>query len=411
MVGTVLYPEWVIDGTGAPPLMGYGVLIRDQVIEAVGPREALRPRPGDHELRFDGMTLLPGLINNHVHLNLPGEVDAAWLPWLMQSDSALALHGAGLLARTLRAGITTVRDCGSRGTTVLDLSSAQAAGLVPGSRVIACGVPLTITGGHGRPFGGECDGEDGVRRVVRQQVSIGAQFIKVLGSGGGTPGSLPDYPSFSPRELAAIVETAHSLGRKVTVHCTATAAIANAVDAGVDGIEHATFGAPGAMGRYDPEVGERLAAAGIDVTTTLQVYRDMAELSERPDHELWVARRDTARRSMAQLRELGVPLLAGSDAGWRATSFTRFWRELDELVVCGMSPVEAVHAATGGVARALGIDDRFGLVQADKTADLVVVQGDLSSDIRCLQVVRAVFQDGQLVHGSAIGQTSLPETQ
>src|SRR5207302_8946126 len=161
---------------------------------------------------------------------------------------------------------------------VLDLVAARADGLLQIPRIVAAGCALTISGGHMRPFGGEVDGVDGVRQMVRRLVSAGAAFIKVAGSGGGTPGSLTDYPSFSVEELVATVETAHGLGRKVTVHCTAAAAIQRASDAGVDSLEHGYFVAPGQFDAYDPALADRLAGAGISVTPTLQVFRDMAEL-------------------------------------------------------------------------------------------------------------------------------------
>src|SRR5215831_17957785 len=153
---------------------------------------------------------------------------------------------------------------------------------------------LTISGGHMRPFGGEVDGVDGVRQIVRRLVSDGADFIKMAGSGGGTPGSLTDYPSFSVAELQASVETAHGLGRRVTVHCTAAAAIERAVSAGVDSIEHGYFGAPGNFQAYDPRLAERLVQAEVSVTPTLQVFRDMAEcLPAGAERDFWQSRRET----------------------------------------------------------------------------------------------------------------------
>jgi imidazolonepropionase-like amidohydrolase len=216
---TLIYPEWLIDGTGQEVQLGK-VLVIDESgrIEAVTGAGEVEPGVTDQVVRAPGQTLLPGLINMHAHLTLVND-NAPFVPYMQaQSDVALALRAAHNAVSCLRAGVTTVRDCGSRGRTVLDLRAAISEGLVPGPRVVAAGWALTISGGHMRPFGGEVDGVDGVSRMVRTLVSAGADFIKVAGSGGGTPGSLADLPSFSPDEFRAIADAAHDLGRRVTIH-------------------------------------------------------------------------------------------------------------------------------------------------------------------------------------------------
>jgi imidazolonepropionase-like amidohydrolase len=392
---TIFYPEWLLVGTGAPPATGQAVVIAEEQIEAVLPVEAVTVRPDDTVLRLPGATLLPGLINHHAHLVLPGD-NTPFVPWIdTQTDAALALRAAHNAAVSLHAGVTTVRDCGGRGTTVLDLRQAQAEGLEGGARVISCGWPLTITGGHTRHFGGEVDGIDGIVRMVRQIIGLGADFVKVMVSGGGTPGSLPQYPSFSAAELRVVVETAHELGRKVAAHCIATESIVRAVEAGVDLIEHAMFVEPDMTLHYNPRVGEILARSSIPITPTLQVNRAMIEaLPDGPEREFWQRRSEAQRDVMRELHHLGVPLLAGSDAGWRATAFDTFWQELDELVLCGLSSAQAVHAATGAVSAALGESERYGTIRAGQRADLVVIEGSLASDIRQLSHVTLVMLGG-----------------
>jgi imidazolonepropionase-like amidohydrolase len=160
-------------------------------------------------------------------------------------------------------------------------------------------------------------------------------------------------------------------------------------------IEHASFAGPDAIYRFDSTVARQLAEAGIPVTPTLQVFRDMADiLPDGPERARWLQMRDNQRDGARRLHELGVPLLAGSDAGWRATTFDTFWKELDELVICGLSHVAAIHAATGAISRALGYDKQFGMIQPGLVADLVVVDGDVAKDIRRLAKVKAVYQDG-----------------
>jgi imidazolonepropionase-like amidohydrolase len=399
MTRLLLYPEWLIDGTGADAARGQAVVIAAGRFERIAPAAALVATEDDEIVRLDGMTLIPGLINNHVHLNLPGD-NTPFTPWIdLQTDAALALWSAHNSAVSLRSGVTTVRDCGGRGTTVLDTRDAQAGGRVSGAHIIACGWPLTISGGHTRHFGGEVDNEDGIRTMVRRVVSKGADFVKVMASGGGTPGSLSQYPSFTVAELRTLVETAHGLGRKVSAHCIATASIANAVEAGVDMIEHASFYGPDLVPHLDPRVADLLAEAAIPVTPTLQVARDMVDLlPDGPERDLWRQRQEAHHAIVRTLHARGVPMLAGSDAGWRATAFDTFGKELEELIVCGLSVPDAIHAATGGVTRALGYSETFGTIQPGQRADLVAVAGNLATDIHCLTHVSAVMQAGARVY-------------
>lgn len=393
----LLQPDWLIDGTGSDAREREAIVIDNGVIEAVGPVRDLENLPGITAIRLENASLLPGLMNNHVHLNLPGD-NTPMVPWLdTQTDASLALRTAENARRSLVAGITSVRDCGGRGTTVLDTRDAMRAGLAHGATIVSCGWPITITGGHTRHMGGEVDGPDGLRRMVRQLVSLGADFIKVMAAGGGTPGSLPQHPSFTIEELTVIVETAHDLGRKVSMHCIATESIDRAITAGTDLIEHAMFYDLDIVPRIDERVAQRLADSQIPVTPTTQVARDLLELrSPADDLAAWEQRRTIGLEIVSRLRELGVPMLAGSDAGWRATAFNTFWKELAELVEAGMTPVEAIAAATSSPAEALGLD-QVGALRPGYRADLLVVEGNVATDIRCLARVKAVYQNGQQV--------------
>ena len=394
----ILRPQWIIDGTGDSPLTRHAVAVTDGTIECVAPTHQISVGVDDQVIDLTGRTLIPGLINNHVHLVLPGD-NTPFVPWIdTQSDAALALRAAHNARTALCSGVTTVRDCGGRAGIVLDVRTAQADGLLTGSRVVACGWPLTITGGHTRQFGGEVDGEDALRQMVRRVVALGADYVKVMAAGGGTPGSLPQYPSFSAMELRAIVDAAHGLGRLVAAHCIAIASIENAIEAGVDLIEHASFFGLDLVPHFEPRLAERLAAAGIPITPTLQVARDLVDLlPDGPERDLWRRRQEAQREIVRQLHGLGVPLLAGSDAGWRATAFDSLWKELDELVACGLSPVAAIHAATGAVTQALGYGNSCGTIRAGESADLVAVDGDLATGIEQLRQVAVVIQGGTII--------------
>jgi imidazolonepropionase-like amidohydrolase len=388
---TVLYPEWLLDGTGAPARGGCAVSIVDGLIESVAPAAERIARDGDQVVPASGHTLLPGLINMHAHLSLTSD-NSPFVPYMdAHSDVALALRAAHNARVALQAGITTVRDCGARHTTVLEVRD----GPRDGARIVSCGWPLTISGGHMRPFGGEVDGALAARRTVRRIISAGADFIKVAGSGGGTPGSMSDLPSFLPDELHSIVETAHGLGRNVTVHCTATAAIGNALAAGVDSIEHGYFSAPGALLAFDERLADGLAAAGIPITPTLQVARDMVDaLPAGAERDAWQRRREAWTEMVRRLHQRGVRLLVGSDAGWRFTRFDDLWREMDELVSCGVSPLAAIFGATGAASEAIGRADEFGTIRPGMSADVLLVPGDVARDVRLLAHVGAVYLRG-----------------
>lgn len=393
---TLIFPEWLIDGSGDPARQRYALAIEGDRIAAVAPSNELTPQADDVVVRAEGMTLLPGLVNMHVHLNLAAD-NAPFIPYMdAHSDVALGFRSAFNARAALAAGVTTVRDCGSRGRSVLDLRPARSEGILAAPRILSAGCALTISGGHMRPFGGECDGVDGVRQMVRKLVSAGADFIKVAGSGGGTPGSLTDYPSFALEELRAIADTAHGLGRRVTVHCTATAAIRRAVEAGVDSIEHGYFVAPNDWDAYDPALADQLAVAGISITPTLQVFRDMAELLPAgAERDFWQHRRESLVHNVERLHRTGVRLTAGSDAGWRLTRFDNYARELEQLQACGLTPLEVIHAATGAASAASGFENHFGTLRQGLCADLLLVQGNAAEDVRHLANVQRVFLDGK----------------
>ena len=396
---TLIYPEWLIDGTGGAARQACALAFSNDLIEALGPSSEIVAREGDTVLRAPGLSLLPGLINIHAHLSLASD-NSPFIPYMdAHYDVALGLRAAHNAAASLRAGVTTIRDCGSRGRSVLDLIGARAAGLLDIPRILAAGCALTISGGHMRPFGGEVDGLDGCRQMVRRLVSAGAQFIKMAGSGGGTPGSLTDYPSFSVSEIEATVETAHGLGRRVTVHCTAAAAIERALAARVDSLEHGYFGAPSNFQAFDQRLADGLAEARISVTPTLQVFRDMAELlPDGAERDFWASRREVLVTNAGRLRQAGVRLTAGSDAGWRFTRFDNYWRELEEMHACGMSPLEVIHAATGAAAEAIGRQEEFGTLRSGLSADLLLVQGNAAENVSALESVRSVYVEGRLLH-------------
>jgi imidazolonepropionase-like amidohydrolase len=404
---TVLTADRLIDGTGAAPLDDPVVVVTGgtvtEVFQGRAPEGSL---PADAiTLDYRGCTLLPGLIDAHVHLNFSG--DGTSLEELMREpDGVLVAAGAYNARRALEAGITTVRDTGCRQSTAFELRRALDLGIGVGPRLLACGQPITITGGHTWYMGGVADGEDALRRKVRDMCKLGADAIKVMASGGGTLNTISWLPSFRPAELAAIVDEAHRLNRKVTAHALCAEAIESAVAAGVDQLEHAGFIADEAGHQvFDAAVAEKVAAAGVPVTSTLSVggfvVKTMEGRSERTEPEQalldrWDVMLEENLEQFRQMRAAGVDFVAGTDAGWRFTPFDGLPEELVLMERGGMSALEAITSGTGGAAVALGIDGQVGTVCPGRAADLIAVDGNPLADLNRLRDLRLVLQGGRI---------------
>jgi imidazolonepropionase-like amidohydrolase len=365
-----------------------GVQVDGQAIVAAGPIASLAPLAGPAEvIDLGGLTLLPGLVDCHVHLGFDGgpgpvarmkaETDAEQL--------VLMLHSARAL---LRAGVTSARDLGARAFLDVVVRDAIAAGLADGPRLLTAGRPLTPTGGHCWFMGGECDNADDLRRMVRLNHKMGADLIKVMSTGGFmTAGSAPWFAQFSNAELSALVAEAHRLGKRVAAHAHGTEGIARAVAARVDTIEHCSFtgldGKPGSA--FDPEVAEAMAEAGIYACPTMNV-RTLAM------HEQIGAVR---AKVVMGLFSRGVQIISGTDAGINNCPHDGFGAGLEALALTGLPAREVLAAATQRAAQALGIDDRAGSLEPGKDADLIAVRGDPLADISALRRVELVVTRGR----------------
>jgi imidazolonepropionase-like amidohydrolase len=392
----------LIDGTGHAPVERAFVAIEGERIVAVGPvGERDRGLPRATRLDYPGCTLLPGLVDSHVHLTFSaGAVPLKQLQ--ADSDTRLALTGMANARAALQAGVTTVRDLGSRGRISLELRDAIAAGVVPGPRVLACGRPITSPRGHCHFLGGVARGVDAVSRLAAELLEEGADAIKVMGTGGNmTEGSDPLQAQFSVAELREIVKVAGDAGRRVTVHARGVDGMRRAVEAGVHGIEHARMEvAPGQWG-FDDEVARAMADQGITAAPTLaasfrasQAKAAGAKVGLREGMVPIPVRQQNARR----LRERGVRVVVGTDAGAALARFDEAAHlEMELLVGAGWSPLDAIEAGTRGAAAAIGLLEDIGTVEPGKIADLVVVRGDPSRNISDIRHVEHVFQRGREV--------------
>ncbi|MGE3273104.1 MAG: amidohydrolase family protein, partial [Chloroflexota bacterium] len=340
--------------------------------------------------------------------------------------AATAVYNAQVM---LKSGVTTLRDNGCRDSIMFAVRDAMDRGLVVGPRMLIAGRPVTQTRGHFWWCNGEADGETEIWREIRKLVQEGADHIKIMGSGGGTAGTNPGLPSYTVQELTAAVTAAHHYGRLTTAHCRAAQAVSNAVEAGLDCIEHAEFLGPGDLiehvaegptskPAWDEEVAKRLVDSGTYASMTLpgsgyaafSLLRD--KLAREGSSALTASEREELVRGEAAMegrsenvrRLLGLGMLprmvVSSDAGPFDIEFGKLWQGLEVAVAGGMTNMQAIQASTRTAAEACGILDRVGTLEAGKEADILVVEASPLDNIANLRDVVAVFRAGERVVGA-----------
>ncbi|MFH1570735.1 MAG: amidohydrolase family protein [Gemmatimonadota bacterium] len=410
----ILRADRLFDGLGTTVRKSQAVLVEADRIKAVGPVAEIQRQapPGTGSVDLGDACLTPGLIDTHTHVTLAAD-GRSYVELFGQTDEIMVLAGARNLRRHLEAGITTLRDNGARNDTAFTLKEGLRRGYVTGSRLLASGRSITCTEGHFHYCNEVADGELELRRSVRRLVHQGADFIKVMASGGGTAGTLPGRASYSLDELRALVAEARHFGLLTAAHCRARESMALAVEAGIDLLEHAEFLEPDYQMRFDPDLARRLLERGTWINPTLQArtgYPRLAQLLARAaagtltgDEEQALARMqaqaekplDTVRRLLdAGLKE---QLLPGTDCGVGNLEFGHLDYDLILLVRAGLTPGEALRAATGLSARAIGWADRLGTLEPGKLADLAAFAGDPTADLAALGRVVAVYQGGRRV--------------
>ena len=408
---TLIRPGRLFDGGGTPAVDGMAVLVRGERIEAVGPLGEVRfPDGADGEvLELPEATLMPGLIDCHTHTNMPGDGRRGEDVHARDDDQLRLLRSAHNVRTALETGVTTVVDCGGWNETVFRLKQGIREGLVDGPRVWASGRPITTTGGHCWFMGSEADGVDGVRQAARLLIKQGADFLKVMATGGSTLGTDPFRPAFSAEELGAIVEEGHRRDRRVVAHCRTNLAMHMVLDAGFDAIMHGWFTDHTGAKVFDEGLAERIAGLAVWVNPTLQISRSRIPMLQAkadggtatPDELAMLGRLPYIYAQniahAARLHGAGVRFMAGSDCGWGVYPFGRFDLELQAMVEGGLSAAQALTAATSGNAEALGIGDRVGTVAVGMEADLVLVTGTPDVDVAAAANIAAVFKSGRRI--------------
>jgi imidazolonepropionase-like amidohydrolase len=382
----------LVDGTGAPARTGVSVLVDRGRFAWLGPNEQAPTVAGHSVVDAGGFSLLPGLINSHVHLCADGAGDFAAQ---IRGDSVpmATLRAATMAESTLRSGVTGVRDCGAGSGIVLELARAIEDGLVTGPRVVAAGRVITVTGGHCHFIGREADGVDAVRRATRAELKEGAAFIKVMATGGVlTPGVDPEHTALQREELATVTTEAHNAGRRVAAHAIGNAGIRNALLAGVDSIEHG-------MHLDDPTLQLALDQGAFLVPTLLAVARIVSAEADIPPWIVAKAEREAerGRESFVAAVRSGMKIAAGTDAGTPYNHHDELARELALMVDLGLTPAEAIVAATRNAAENMDMLHAIGTVEVGKLADLILVDGDPTQDITALSRVALVAKNGAVV--------------
>jgi imidazolonepropionase-like amidohydrolase len=397
-VATYLANANVFDGRSVRTKAG--VLIDDGRIAWTG-AHARAPRSARGASRVDatGLTLTPGLIDVHVHLSFDGGPDFAGEARETTSDAAATVKAAHNAARTIEHGVTTVRDLGARGDSVIQVGRAVASGRLPGPTILAAGRALTITGGHGHnvAFAREVDGADAMRRAVREEIRAGASAIKLVATGGVlTPGITHDFTAFTPEELSAAVDEANRWGRVVAAHAHGEAGIAQAVGAGVHSIEHGSM--------ISAEIARLMKDRGTYHVPTISAIRGIVDHpDEVPAYAVEKGRalaelaHDAFRRSM----RTGVPIACGTDAGTPFNPHGSAPLEIIRMVEWGMTPLAAMRAATSAAVDLLRVGDRGRIVEG-AIADLVLYAEDPLESIDALITPRTVFRDGEVVAGEPV---------
>jgi imidazolonepropionase-like amidohydrolase len=399
---TVIEAARLVDGTGAEPIEAARMVIEDGRIREVGPASQVKAPAGDAEvIDFSGNTVMPGLLDGHVHLNFSALPSA--LPDILGEDNPRillrAVHNAQL---ALRVGVTTVRDCGGRDLMPLKLRDAIAAGVIPGPRILAAGPAITVTGGHCYFFNGEVDSADGMRQLARSLAKSGVDFFKVMSTGGRmTPNTNVTAAQFTVEELSALVQEAKRLNRKTTAHGHGTAGIRNAVAAGIDCIEHCTWVSEwdDTVVDYDSSVADQMVKQGTYLSPTISPARVINE-STLDEHLSEVRRRTRAmrpkiREAQRDMLDRGVKIIGSTDAGVANVPLDSMPGELEAAVEeLGLTPMQAITAATYTGSQAFDRSEDFGSLQVGRRADFLVIDGDPSKDIADIRKLRWVFKDG-----------------
>lgn len=391
----------LIDGTGAKPIKDAIVIVEGDKIVEVGPRDKVQIPSSAYKIDLGARTLMPGMIDAHVHIKGQRSYNPA--EGIITPHDLQVLRAAEDCFKLLKAGFTTVRDCGS--TIALSLKRAIESGVTPGSRIYASGKTLSQTAGHGdihylpreevlKQGNLLCDGPDDCRRAAREALRDGADFIKIMTTGGvGSEKDSPWEPQFTVEEIKAITYEAHNVGKRVASHAQGEQGVKNAIISGVDTIEHGYF--------LDDECVELMLKHHTYFVPTFALVEVYKRSIQTPyDMPPWRLRKqrlciDAMPKSLMKAYKAGVRIATGTDyfgAPLRAHGDNA--DELITMVKYGMKPMDVLVAATKNGAECIGIEDKLGTLASGKVADIIALDGNPLDDIDAVKRVAYVMKEG-----------------
>ena len=400
----------IIDGISDTPIKNKAILIDGSKISGVGPRNEIKqPMGADADIYdFSNSTVMPGMIDAHTHHNGFGDGrlgdELVKLP-----DEILVLNSARNARKSLFSGVTTIRENGPKNKTMLELRKNIVRGDQIGPRMMLCGRPISIIGGHMGYFGSQVTGEIQSRAMVRQLIKEGADYIKITATGGSTITSDPLRPAFNLDELKAITEEAHKFNKLTAAHCTSTEGIKLSVQADVDMIIHSVFKEPNGDNRFDNKTAELMASKGVYVNPTLHVFRSQIwakqkSMADKPENKedilaLDIEKKEFERRvdDVNKLIEFGAKVITGSDSSWGDYQLGNTAYEVECLELAGLSRSKSIKSVTSESAVSIGVDQSVGTLEKGKEADILVLEKDPYDDIDNLWRVQDVFLRGTII--------------
>ena len=400
----------LIDGISNDTKKNISIIINGNSIVDIKPTGELAIPSGlDYKLiDYSDKTILPGLIDSHVHLTGIGDGRSgdqlAELP-----DEVLSINMANNAKKHLHSGVTTVRDCGAKNDTAFHLRTAAQMGIIESPRLVLSGRPLAIIGGHLSYFGEQITGTNECRAAVRYLIKQGADFIKVTASGGSTNTSFPLKPSFSQEELNVIVEEAHKFGKHVAAHCHNSESMVRSLKAGVDTIIHGVFKESDGTNKYREDVVELMLKNNTFVNPTLAPGMMRVKIMENKKNEGNFSESDQEEMDKVlfeheyrmecfnKMYEAGISMSAGSDSAWGAYEMGNFFLDIEGHVAGGQSPMEAIKSATSVASQSCWIDDSIGSIEIGKLADMIVLDESPVNQIENLRTISEVIKDGEFV--------------